>query len=91
MTAYDIIAKYNGEIVRGVARVRVDGQWVVVARADAGMALTEAGVALANAAVVEAVATVEEAPKPRAKKAKPAADPVLDPVLDLDPVPDEDE
>lgn len=70
MNVYELVEALDGEIVCSKAKVRIDGNWVVVGRIiDDVLALTEEG---------ELIAADMAAKKP-AKKKKPApAEPVID-------------
>lgn len=85
MTVYDLVEKLGGEICRGRARARVDGQIVVIGQLNGDyMEFTEAGRVLANppqdATTNEEVAA-ESKPRRGGRPAKAAvveSDPVID-------------
>lgn len=73
MTVYDLVEKLGGEICRGRARARIDGQWIILGTLNGDdMIFTEEGRQLA--APREQVQ--EEAPAKK-KAGRPPKDPVV--------------
>jgi hypothetical protein len=75
MNVYDLVEKLNGEICRGRARVRVDGQIVVVGQLNGDyMEFTEAGRNLAEPAqeAAKSEEVVVESKQKRGRPTKPA-------------------
>lgn len=66
MTVYDLVEKLGGEVCRGKARARIDGQWVILGQLNGDdMVFTEEGRALA-------AEDSEETPRKRGRPAKTA-------------------
>ena len=84
MNVYDLVEKLGGEICRGRARVRVDGQIVVIGQLNGDyMEFTEAGRKLANP-VEEGAKNDEVAVESKPKRGRPGKSTVVEsaPVID---------
>lgn len=75
MNVYDLVAKFDGEIVCNAARVRVDGEWVEIGKvAGDGMVFTEAGSRLAEQNTPFVAQAEPDAPKPVRRTKKQPSD-----------------
>jgi hypothetical protein len=85
MNVLDLLARLDGEILSNKARAVVDGKIVILARMNGNdWVYTDEGQELANA---HSNAAVEEAAvKP--KRAKKAAEPVVEPVAEVETTPE---
>lgn len=84
MNVYDLVEKLGGEICRGRARVRVDGQIVVIGQLNGDyMEFTEAGRKLANP-VQEEPKNEEVAVESKVKRGRPAKAAVVESEPSLD-------
>lgn len=72
MTVYDLVEKLGGEICRGKARVRLDGQWIILGQLNGDdMVFTEEGRQLLAAPDV----MPDDSPR---KRGRPAKTPIVE-------------